>query len=681
MSGMADFWRRMRRRKLVQWALAYVAGAFALLQGVDIVAQQFGWPEGLQRGITLALVLGFLVTLVLAWYHGERGAQNVGGTELLVLALLLAVGGGLLWRFTGVSPVAGSERAVPAAPESVPATTAPPAKSIAVLPFENLSRDPDNEYFVAGMQDLILTRLAGIGDLKVISRTSTEQYASHPENLKQIAQELGVAHIVEGSVQKVGNDVLISVQLVDARTDHHIWAESYQRTLDNIFGVEGEVAGRIAAALRANLTAYEVSAVAQVPTTNPQAYDYYLHGLNFMRLATKGDWAGNVPQAIAAFKRAAAEDPDFALAWAWSSIARAVARYADVDQSEANLQASEVEATRALALAPRLPEAHRAMGHVQRFVHHDFAAARDEFQRAVDLRPNDADAVGSLAIVELWLGNHDAGINSLRRAIALDPQDSMEHWRLGNVLAESGDYADARRAQRRALVIDPQNVQAYIALSDLEIQQNGDVDAAIRVLDQGAPGTPVNAHVAWQRIRLLLYRRQFSAARAMAEQYADTFTTGPAAIEMTFARARVEWVAGETADARAFYRTGVNLVTRSGNDIMPRDRMRLSVAYARLGDGKAAMREFAAAKADLRRSHADVGEETHLWVLAQIRLAMDQKAAAIDALRKVGRNASTWLRFDPLWDPIRDDPRFQALLEEHADAAPVAASTAPATQE
>src|SRR3546814_6400939 len=185
---------------------------------------------------------------------------------------------------------------------------------------------------------------------------------SHPDNLKQIARELGVAHIVEGSVQKVGNDVLISVQLVDSRTDHHVWAESYQRTLDNIFGVEGEVAGRIAAALQARLSAPEVSAVAQVPTTNPRAYDDYLRGLNFKRLAFKGDFAGNVPQAIAAFKRAVAEDPDFALAWAELSSERAVARYWGVDQSEANLQAAELEAKRALALAPRLSEAHAAMG-------------------------------------------------------------------------------------------------------------------------------------------------------------------------------------------------------------------------------------------------------------------------------------------------------------------------------
>src|SRR3546814_189121 len=247
---------------------------------------------------------------------------------------------------------------------------------------------PDNEDFVAGMQNLILTRLARIGDLKVISRTSTEQYASHPDNLKQIAQELGVAHIVEGSVQKVGNDVLISVQLVDAQTDHHLWAESYQRTLDDIFGVEGEVAGTIAAALQAKITASETSAVALVPTTNPGAYEDYLRGLNFMRMAiNKGDLMVNVPQAIAAFKRAVAEEPGFAQAWAELSIVRSHARFWSVDRSKANLEDAEREAIRALALAPLLPEAHMAMGHVQRFLHHDLAATRDEFQQAVDLRP------------------------------------------------------------------------------------------------------------------------------------------------------------------------------------------------------------------------------------------------------------------------------------------------------
>jgi hypothetical protein len=195
---MDGFLQRLRERKLVQWALAYVAFAFALLQGIDIVAQRFGWPESVERILILALCVGFFVALVLAWYHGERGAQRVSSTELVILALLLAIGGGLLWRFApqSVPASAPTQAANPMTSPGAPIS----AKSIAVLPFENLSHDQDNEYFAAGMQDLILTKLADIGDLKVVSRTSTAKYASHPEDLKTIAQQLGVATILEGSV-------------------------------------------------------------------------------------------------------------------------------------------------------------------------------------------------------------------------------------------------------------------------------------------------------------------------------------------------------------------------------------------------------------------------------------------------------------------------------------------------
>src|SRR5450432_477330 len=172
---MNEFFQRLKQRKLVQWAVAYVAAAFALLQGIDIIAQQFGWPEGVRRGITLALVVGFFIALVLAWYHGERGAQRVTGTELLILALLLGLGGGFLWRFAGAS----HERIVrPAATASSPAPATIPKKSIAVLPFDNLSEDKGNAYFAEGVQDEILTRLAKVADLKVISRTSTQHFKS-----------------------------------------------------------------------------------------------------------------------------------------------------------------------------------------------------------------------------------------------------------------------------------------------------------------------------------------------------------------------------------------------------------------------------------------------------------------------------------------------------------------------
>ena len=255
---MNEFLQRLKQRKLVQWAVAYVAAAFALLQGIDIVAQRFGWPDAVERALIIASCIGFFVALVLAWYHGERGAQRVAGTELLILAILLAFGGGLLWRFTSVvrEPVLKSV-ASPAASQAALI----PKKSVAVLPFENLSDDKANAYFASGMQDLILTKLAGIGDLKVISCTSTEKYKSHPEDLKVVGQQLGVATLLEGSVQKSGNQVLVNLQLIDAASDNHLWANAYPRTLDNVFGVEGEVAQKVADALKARLTPVEAKSV------------------------------------------------------------------------------------------------------------------------------------------------------------------------------------------------------------------------------------------------------------------------------------------------------------------------------------------------------------------------------------------------------------------------------------
>ena len=217
---MDEFLQRLRERKLVQWALAYLAAAFALIQVVDIVAQRFGVSDASERFIIIALGVGFFVTLVLAWYHGERGAQRVSGTELMILALLLGIGGGVLLLLGGKRAGDAAPADAHAQPHGAPsAPTAPtaaaaaiPAKSIAVLPFESLSDDKANAYFATGMQDEILTRLAGIRDLKVISRTSTAQYASHPTDLKTVGQQLGVAAVLEGTVQKAGDTAHINLQ-------------------------------------------------------------------------------------------------------------------------------------------------------------------------------------------------------------------------------------------------------------------------------------------------------------------------------------------------------------------------------------------------------------------------------------------------------------------------------------
>ncbi|HET9819202.1 MAG TPA: hypothetical protein VFP92_08565, partial [Rhodanobacteraceae bacterium] len=681
----------------------------------------YDWPHLVMHLVFGVLVLGFIVMLVLAWYHGERGAQHVSGPELLLIALALAIGGGLLWHFgraespassakvaaTRAGSLDGAQRYPGTAAQASAAvtTTSPdtaakaagsglhvarpiPAKSIAVLPFENLSTDKGNAYFAAGMQDLILTKLADIGDLKVVSRTSTENYSSHPGDLGAIGQRLGVATFLEGTVQKAGKQVLINVQLIDAKTDNHIWAQSYTRTLDNIFGVEGEVAGKVADALNAKLTAAESTAVAHVPTTNPQAYDEYLRGLHFENEAEKGDWATFVPQAIAAYEKAVREDPGFALAWAALSNARTGAFFFGTDDSRANLKAAEAAAKRALQLDPKLPDAHEAMAGVERFLHHDLVAARNQNQQAVDLRPNDPDALDALAISSSNLGDSSTARKAMRRAIALDPTNAWMQYRFGMGLANDGNYAEARQAEHRALAINPQFAQAYIVLSQIDISENLDVASATRVMEQMAPGTPVNVAVVRWRIDLLLFGRRFDAARAMAEEYSGQFKTGPAALDMAFARARIEWLADKTDDARRLYRTAIALAMKSSaeTEVGASGHARLAVAHARLGDADAAKKEGDQAQAIVAKMHKPDATQEIEFSLAESQLALGHKSEAIDTLAQAlamrpDDLRAPWLLFlarmqlDPTWDPVRKDPRFKALLEKYAAAhTPVAAT-------
>src|SRR5213592_1407582 len=311
---MNEFFQRLKERKLVQWAIAYVAAAFALLQGIDIVAQQFGWPEGVLRGITLALVVGFFVTLVLAWYHGERGAQRVSGTELLIIGLVLALGGGFLWRFAAASRTPDNKTAIAPNESRMPEPAAViPEKSIAVLPFENLSSDKENAYFTDGVQDEILTDLAKIADLKVISRTSVMQYKTDARrNLREIGQQLGVAHLLEGSVQRAANKVRVNAQLIDARNDAHLWAQTYDRDLADVFGIQSEVAKAIADQLQAKLSPSEINAIERAPTADVTAFDLYTQAKSLLlNISFSAKNLSNMLQAVDLLEKAVARDSSF----------------------------------------------------------------------------------------------------------------------------------------------------------------------------------------------------------------------------------------------------------------------------------------------------------------------------------------------------------------------------------
>src|SRR5690348_16653182 len=334
---MADFIARLKQRKLVQWSLAYVAFAFALIQGVDVIAQQFGWPEGVRRGITLALVLGFFVMLVLAWYHGERGAQRVTGTELLIIALLLAVGGGVLWRYARTPGVAaaGTSAGVAAANSTasvsheVGATSASmaasptasqsiPAKSIAVLPFENLSDDKDNVFFSDGLSEEILNSLARIDGLRVIGRTSSFQFKGKDVDSRTIGARLGVANLLEGSVQREGARARVTAQLIRASDGTQLWSQTYDRTVKDSLAVQLDIAEQVAGVLNVVLDDKQRARMRAAGVKNVDAFIAYQKGwkLYIEAHAKAGvDLIGGLRQANVEFDKAIALDPNFSFAY------------------------------------------------------------------------------------------------------------------------------------------------------------------------------------------------------------------------------------------------------------------------------------------------------------------------------------------------------------------------------
>ena len=671
---MNEFLQRLKQGKLVQWTLAYVAAAFALLQGIDIVAQRFGWPEQTMRFVIIGLSVGFFVTLVLAWYHGERGAQRVNGTELLIIALLLAVGGGFLWHFGRAS----NERA-PTSAGAPNETRAPPAliatiseKSIAVLPFENLSSDKENAYFADGIQDEILTRLSKIADLKVISRTSTLKYKSAPENLREVGSQLGVAHLLEGSVQKAGDQVHITVQLINAATDAHLWAESYDRELKNIFSVEGEVAGAIAEALKAKLTGSEKKAIAEKPTQNAAAYEAYLRGLALEH----NEYSYSASQQAADdYAEAVRLDPTFARAWARLGVIRSFLYFNTIALKTNTPAAVKEAADRAIALAPEAGESWIALGYYRYRVQRDFSGALAAFEKAQKLLPNSSLVLNAIGTVERRLGRWEEAEASFEMAKKLDPRDVTLLNALGvdfyNYLRR---YDDAKAALEQALKISPDSESTRANLATV-LQSEGRLGESAQQLAR-IPADSTDHLVVSARVNQELYERHFDAAIKLVEQKLAALPPGqPLDQETTAALVNLgyaqEWSGRKDEARRAFTRV-IHEMRPTPETIVAPDANgtpdTLALAYAGLGEKQEALEQ--AKSAVTGYANDAVNQPTAEVTLAQIQARFGDADSAIAALPRLltvpAGVTQADLRHNPLWDPLRKDPRFQALLTKYA---------------
>jgi TolB-like protein/tetratricopeptide (TPR) repeat protein len=679
------FLERLKQRKMVQWALTYLAGAFALIQVVDVISQQFGWPGGFSRGVTIVLAVGFFITLVLAWYHGERGAQYVAGTELLIVALLLAIGGGLLWWFAQrpYEPVkqAATTPATDVATgtaKSATATSSPALpirdKSIAVLPFDNLSEEKSNAYFASGMRDEILTRLAGIRDLKVSSRSSTEQYASHPADIKTVADQLGVVAVLEGSVQKAGDSVHITVQLIDARTDAHLWAESYDGDLKEIFRVERDVAEKVAAALKATLLPEDVERVARVPTQNSDAYDLYLRALvhynraNDQYVLTPVE----IPRAIPLFQQALAKDPGFALAAAALANAHMYMYWFGPDRTDARLAAAKTATEQALASQPNLGEAHFALARYALWGHRGYAAARQQLQLARNTLPNDADVELLDAAIARRQGQRDVAIAGIQRAIAFNPRSSTAYYNLGQSNMQWRRYAESDKAYARAVELTADPDTGLVRRGQNTVYWKGDVAPLRAAVASLKPGTDAYTANGWRIFQAAWWSRNYAAAAKFVEGesagnwYDETNLVVPKRLCLAW----IYTALGDDAKAKTIY-AELRELMRAALLERPDDpewHMNFGLAAAGLGLKDEAIAEGRKAAALIPVSRDALSGPGYLGRLAQIYARVGENDQAIDLIRQLlampaGLVMSpALLRIDPVWDPLRSDARFTELI-------------------
>ena len=567
------------------------------------------------------------------------------------------------------------------------AASAIPARSIAVLPFENLNVSKKEAYFVSGMQDLILTKLADIGSLKVIARTSTMNYGSHPHNLKEIAQQLGVATLLEGSVQKVGNEVLVNVQLIDAGTGSHIWAQSYTRTLGNVFKVEGEVAQKVADALKARLSPGETRRLAAELSNSPAANDLFLRAEYFANLGTINYSTRAWKQAISLYKEAIVRAPDFALARARLSYVESIlAWFGGGGENIGQLRAdARTQAERALALQPDLAEAHLAIGYSDYWSRGDYTDALTAFAAALAARPNYAGAFAARGYVLRHQGHFNAAIAALRQALVHDPRNTALTYELGSTYLMANRYTEAEAAFRRALALDPHNVNARLQYSNAILLASGDVAHALAV----AQGD--NPQLQGWRVLLLTYQRRYRKALALLARIPDTpdnfpSINGPKVLQ----QADLYALAGRRARARALYAQALPLARAQLKAQADNARNESAVwgiiADAELGLGHtaAALAAIAKSQALLTRSNDHAYGPTVMEFNASLYAAANRPDLAVPLLEKalaapgIGLGYSPVLLWiDPAWDPIRHDPRFQALLEKYEKYKPAHIAPAP----
>jgi len=485
--------QNLRRRKLAQWLLAYAAGAWIALQVLGLMADSFEWPRLVMRLGFVVAVLGFAVAVILAWYHGERGIQRATRGEVILLLLVAAVGGTAIWRLVHTpaatidAATAGNAATATSAPAK-PSGTAPAAidqQSIAVLPLANESGDADQQYFSDGLSEDLITALSQFGGLKVISRNSSFQFRDAKTSSAAIGASLGVAHLLEGSVRRVGDTVRISAALVKAADGSTLWSQRYDRPYRDLFKLQDEITNAVAGELKMKLLtpAGAVMQSDRPPSGNLEAYSAYLQGAFHAARITDADYH----KAIEFFNKAIAIDPAYAHAHAALAIALTgdAAQFLGGEQARQANAKSKLASDTALRLAPDLAYAHIARGQLLISGSLKWAEAEIEFQRALQLSPNDSQATTLLGIVKATLGDLDSGIELTRQALRINPLDADSYYWLSYALGSAGQLDAAEQAARKAIELQPTAEHSFVQLVAIDVLRGNHAAAIATALKMG----------------------------------------------------------------------------------------------------------------------------------------------------------------------------------------------------
>jgi len=489
---MDSTWSKLRQRKVVQWGIAYAAGAWGLLQVLQFLADTYDWPGQVLRLVTLVFALGLPIVLILAWFHGDRGHQRPVRAEIAILALLLLVGGSGLWVYQRSSESKVDPTAKSAAPATAP-TGRKAAASVAVLPFSNLSADPANEYLADGIAETLITMLAQVPKLMVIGRVSSFSYKGQAVDPRTIGQQLGVGALLEGSVQRAGDRLRVAVQLVSTGDGGHLWAETYDRPATDVFAVQDEIATRVTEALSVALAGK--SGPGSIGTTNVTAYDAYLRGTQLAeRRETKA-----LEEGVALLEKSVAADPEFAGAWIKLSAAYGLSAKNTGSFTIGRMPADQAfdlsvrAARRAVAAAPESGLAQASLGlALLRQGNKDYP---EHYERAIELSPDDPEVIRAHAFYLRIADRTQEALEEFEPLLALEPRDAGLRVSYAGLLDANGDIKGALRQYREAIRLEPDRVVPYHWAGNIASMTIGTTDVGLRLLRRASRLDPDNPDI------------------------------------------------------------------------------------------------------------------------------------------------------------------------------------------